>query len=205
MQVRILSASLFFFLIPVTIYYIYAKKEIGLNKTILGVPNFKSMNREKLIFNHRSSLVSYAASILRDHSIAEDISQETFIRFLKQPDSKLGDSEKSAKAWMYRVCRNLCFDYLRKYKKESVQCPDFFLEYESKRGMNKAEIHDEFKNNICREFEYLNENEKKLIYMKIFNGCSYKEMEKETGLNEGNIGHILHMGLKKLRSLIGEL
>lgn len=68
---------------------------------------------------HRVGLYRFALSILKDPEAAEDVLQETFLRLL-QSDS-LHFQPGMEKAWLYRVARNLCYDHLRRAKRECAE------------------------------------------------------------------------------------
>ena len=57
----------------------------------------------------------YALSLTRDQWLAEDISQETFLRAWRYWHSYRGES--SREAWVVRICRNTAFDALAKREK----------------------------------------------------------------------------------------
>ena len=65
---------------------------------------------------YKVGLFRFALSILKDSHLAEDALQEAFVRLMHQ--NRLPDSE-NVQAWLYRVVRNLCYDLLRKQKRET--------------------------------------------------------------------------------------
>lgn len=67
---------------------------------------------------YRTGLYRFSLSILKDTQLAEDALQETFLRLLRQ--TRLPDEEK-AQAWLYRVARNICYDTLRRRKRETEE------------------------------------------------------------------------------------
>lgn len=67
---------------------------------------------------YHTGLYRFALSILKDPAAAEDALQEAFVRLLCQ--NRLPDTEK-AQAWLYRVVRNICYDILRKHKRETEE------------------------------------------------------------------------------------
>ena len=67
---------------------------------------------------YHTGLYRFALSILKDPVSAEDALQETFVRLLQQ--DRLPDAEKG-QAWLYRVVRNICYDILRKRKRETEE------------------------------------------------------------------------------------
>lgn len=48
----------------------------------------------------------------------------------------------------------------------------------------------------------LSDNQKTVILMKFRDGLSYHEIADATGLTSGNIGFLIHSGLKRLRQLL---
>ncbi len=66
---------------------------------------------EEISAAHRGTLFRYIRSIVRDPTIAEDLTQETLLRAHR----KLADLEDPAKlsAWLYRIATNLCRDRFR--------------------------------------------------------------------------------------------
>ena len=63
------------------------------------------------IYKAFSRMVYWAAyGVTKSESDAGDVTQETFIRALKYADKLKDMEEAQIKAWLYRVCINLCMD-----------------------------------------------------------------------------------------------
>ena len=79
------------------------------------------MDRE-LIYSwyeqYKNGIYRYAFSITGDAHLAEDILHDTFLKALS---GKHAFAPEKAQAWLYRVARNLCYDQLRKQKRELAQ------------------------------------------------------------------------------------
>ncbi len=67
----------------------------------------------KLLSEHRDRIYSHALYSLRDAEDAADITQETFLRLWRYQEPL---TSKQAKAWLIRVCHNLCIDQTRRRK-----------------------------------------------------------------------------------------
>jgi len=157
---------------------------------------------EYAIEQYESPLIGYATGFVHDVDRAKDIVQDTFIKLYKQDVEKV---KKSLKAWLYTVCRNRALDVLRKEKRmvsvesEEIERDSISLETPGDEILKKERM--------ARLFEYmekLSENQKDVIQMKFQYGLSYQEIEKKTGLTSGNIGFLIHGGLKKLREILPE-
>src|SRR5436190_10631440 len=61
-------------------------------------------------------LVGYAASITQDVDAARDVVQDTFLKLYTQEEPERFEGP-GLKAWLFTVCRNRAFDWLRRRKK----------------------------------------------------------------------------------------
>ena len=57
---------------------------------------------------------------------------------------------------------------------------------------------------LLRLLDQLSENQRDVIRLKFQNDLSYREIAEITKLSVGNVGFLLHTGLKKLRELLSE-
>ena len=70
-----------------------------------------------LITRYQKAVYSSAARILRDHDLADEAAQETFVKAyfaLKQYDQNY-----KFYTWLLRICLNLCYDQLKKQKRQA--------------------------------------------------------------------------------------
>jgi RNA polymerase sigma-70 factor (ECF subfamily) len=149
---------------------------------------------------YEGPLLGYATGIVRDHERARDVVQDTFIRLHAQDIAKV---RKGLKTWLYTVCRNRALDVLRKEGRAVVTEEAGFAKEEaaglSPRAM--ADL-DERIHQVVNAMERLSKNQREVIRLKFQQGMSYKEISQVTGLTSGNVGFLIHTGLKRLRSLL---
>jgi RNA polymerase sigma factor (sigma-70 family) len=149
---------------------------------------------------YESALIGYAATILHDTDRAKDVVQETFIRLCQQDVEKVRDHLKS---WLFTVCRNRALDILRK-DKPIEPMEDVRWKRVAGPGLQPDE-HAELTEKLARVMNLLgrlSENQREVILLKFQQGLSYDEIHAVTGLSQGNIGFLIHTGLKRLRDLI---
>jgi len=155
---------------------------------------------ERALAEYESPLVGYAYGFVHDLERARDIVQDTFIRLCQQDVAKVRDGLKT---WLFTVCRNRALDVLRKESRVSPLEDDFL-----KRRASEAPSPDESLEQAerlataMRYLDRLSENQRTVILMKFRDGLSYHQICEATGLSSGNVGFLIHAGLKRLRELL---
>lgn len=155
---------------------------------------------ERALNDYESPLVGYALGFVHDVERARDIVQDTFIRLCQQDISKVRDGLKT---WLFTVCRNRALDVLRKDSRLTA-LDDHTLEDREADTVAPDQSLDQSERTeqLYRYLDRLSENQRKVILLKFRDGLSYQEIAETTGLGGGNIGFLIHTGLKRLREMI---
>ena len=117
---------------------------------------------------YKNGIFRYALSITKDPYLAEDVLHDTFVKLLSGGIRCTSGKEQ---AWLYRIARNLCYDRLRKLKRE--------------------QLYEETPAQLDRQFEYidlissLSAAEQEIVTLKIVGGLSHKENGSVLGLSAG--------------------
>ena len=155
---------------------------------------------EQAVTEYESPLIGYARTYLHDLDRSRDVVQDTFIRLCKQDPEKVREHLKS---WLFTVCRNRCLDVLRKDKRIE---PLDEIKWQKVAGKGAAPDEqaeqDDRLGEVMRFMDRLPKNQKEVILLKFQQGMSYNEIAKVTGLKQGNIGFLIHTGLKRLREMM---
>ena len=114
----------------------------------------------------------YTFSLCKNSHLAEDIMQEAFVRAILYLD----DNHDNIKFWLFRVCRNLYIDYVRKNKIISqLDILDLHIEDTSLdvlKGIIKSESSLNLYNKVIVLFYYLEIPQNKIAnIMNISNGA----------------------------------
>lgn len=155
---------------------------------------------ERTLAEYESPLIGYAYGFVKDLDRARDVVQDTFTRLCKQDVEKVRDG---VKGWLFTVCRNRALDILRKESRMSS-----LEEWTHERmasavaGPDQVVDWDERISELMSYLERLSDNQKTVILMKFRDGLSYQEIADATGLTSGNIGFLIHTGLKRLRQIL---
>ena len=84
-----------------------------------GADNDEATLMKALYDEHAAPLWRYALRLTSDASRAEDVVQETLLRAWQHPEV-IGDTERSARAWLFTVARNMIIDERRSPKFRNV-------------------------------------------------------------------------------------
>lgn len=147
-----------------------------------------------------SPLLGYAMTFLHDIERARDVVQDTFIRLYHQDIDKVKDG---LKGWLFTVCRNRALDVIRK-EKRMVGLEDEALSRlpSGRRSPSERADLSERVDQVHAALNRLSDNQREVILLKFEQGLSYEEISGVTGLSSGNVGFLLHTGLKRLRTLL---
>ena len=152
---------------------------------------------------YESHLIVYAANILSgDVERARDAVQDTFLRLFQAEPERV---RENTKAWLYTVCRNRCLDILRKEQRMELGAEEKLLNFSDDRpDPSGATGTQELYDRAWELLGQLSQNQQECIRLKFLHDCSYKDIARITGLSMGNVGFLMHVGLKKLRALLTE-
>jgi len=150
---------------------------------------------------HERALLGYAYSLLEDWGLAQDVVQDTFVRYHRETRDR---PLEHPRAWLYTVCRNRAMDTLRKGKRVA-QLPETHWESLADERQpspdESLEREDEWRR-LLRLVAGLPAHQREVIRLKFQADLSYKEISDVTGLTVGHVGYLLHHGLKRLRTLL---
>ena len=145
----------------------------------------------EILEEYEDSLIRYATWLLRDSDVARDIVQETFLKLCRES----ADVREHVAPWLFTVCRNLAFD-TRKRQARMTSLGDKELGVDS--NLEQRETVGE----IFRLVQALPKNQREVVYLKFQCDLSYKEISAVTGLSVGNVGLLLHTGLRAIRQRV---
>ena len=157
---------------------------------------------EQALAQYEGPLIGYALGIVHDLERARDVVQDTFIRLYQQDREKV---QRGLKTWLFTVCRNRALDILRKEKRMVALEDEKAARIESKAvAPDRAADWVERVAQVMNALDRLSDNQREVIRLKFQQGLSYNEISEATGLTSGNVGFLLHTGLKRLRSMLPE-
>ncbi|RYG74377.1 sigma-70 family RNA polymerase sigma factor [Lentibacillus lipolyticus] len=144
-------------------------------------------------------LYRYLLQMSRNKQVAEELLQETFYRAMV---SLRVDDVTQAKAWLFKVARNLYIDRTRKRKSEQRMIEQIQAESLHTSGLGDPEQHIDNlskREHIENVFSRLPERMRTILYLREVQEFSYKEVAAAMNLTEGQVKTTLHRARKKFR------
>ena len=139
-----------------------------------------------------SGLLRFAMSLVRQRMVAEELVQETFLRF-----HQVADEIENPRGWLYRSLRNLALNHLRDRPKESVLEEENAPAHDARLPVD-ALGRDEAVGLMRMLLAEMSPEDRALIQLKYHDDLKYQEISRRTGLSVGNVGYRLHHLLKGL-------
>tara|TARA_B100000965_G_C19341812_1_gene647764 strand:+ start:67 stop:636 length:570 start_codon:yes stop_codon:yes gene_type:complete len=151
-----------------------------------------------LLERFEGPLLRYARRLLRDEERARDVVQDTFLRLCEQPRDEV---EGKARAWLFTVCRNRAFD-VRKKEGRMATNDDERLGAQTSGAPSPVAVAErsETSSQLLELVDELPGKQREVVLLKFQSGCSYKEIAQITQTSVGNVGYLLHVAIKRLRS-----
>ncbi|HEY9061103.1 MAG TPA: sigma-70 family RNA polymerase sigma factor [Pseudobacteroides sp.] len=143
-------------------------------------------------------LARYAMSFIKDSALAEDIVSETFLRATKHC---IAYNELPARAWFYKVARNIALDMIR--KKRNIEYGEIPDAIDNSRDINPeiSALHTERMEMLSKSLSRLSEPYRSVLMLKEYNNLTYAEIASIIGVSLDNVKVILFRGRQKLKNL----
>ena len=139
-------------------------------------------------------LLRYCYMKLRDRALAEDLTQETFIKFFESKDYHSIGKEM---AYLYTIARNLCIDSFRKQKDELIEDLPAKIQ-EMPESRDKVEdIVDRI--SIEQALDSLTADEREAVVLRFSGELSVEDIAKSMDISRFAVRRRILSALEKLR------
>ncbi|MDD5708176.1 MAG: sigma-70 family RNA polymerase sigma factor [Kiritimatiellae bacterium] len=157
---------------------------------------------EDVVAAFETPLLRYAARLLNNASMAQDVVQNVFVKLFRQwPPGMQADPR--LKSWLYRVTHNEAVDLLRSEHRrrrlhdrqavETAWCRD---------GVHCDAPQDDRVARVMHCLGVLALPERQVLLLRLQEGLSYEEIASVTGHSCGYVGSLLHHAVKKLSASV---
>ena len=162
----------------------------------------------QLIDRHSNRVRDYIRMMVKDHDLADDILQETFIKAVQViDDGRYADTGKFL-SWMLRIAHNKVIDYFRSQKSAKTV-------NESESGYNVLGtlrfadssvedrlISEQIALDVRRLVDYLPQEQREVVMLRYYSGLSFQEIAEQTNVSINTALGRMRYALINLRKMI---
>ena len=165
----------------------------------------------QLFETYKIPLLNFIYRYCQDKRVAEELSQEVFLRVHKTALSYRPDAKFST--WLYRIATNICLNELRddkyRYELEIVSKGSgdgrklFEIVDQSTRIKTNDKIVEEERQQAVRDaISELPEKQRMALLFSAYDQLSYKEIGERLGCSEGAVKSIIHRAKVTIRDIL---
>jgi RNA polymerase sigma-70 factor (ECF subfamily) len=162
----------------------------------------------QLIDRHSNRVRDYIRMMVKDHDLADDILQETFIKAVQViDDGRYADTGKFL-SWMLRIAYNKVIDYFRSQKSAKTV-------NESESGYNVLGtlrfadssvedrlISEQIALDVRRLVDHLPQEQREVVMLRYYSGLSFQEIAEQTNVSINTALGRMRYALINLRKMI---
>ncbi|TWF78106.1 RNA polymerase sigma-70 factor (ECF subfamily) [Pseudonocardia hierapolitana] len=139
-----------------------------------------------------------------DRTLAEDLTQETFVRALRRISS-VSYQGRDIGAWFVTIARNLIFDHVKSSRYRLEQTTSEIVELSPSTGGPEQAVLDGATNDeLLRCVRKLNPDQQECIQLRFLQGLSVAETAEIMDRNEGAVKALQHRAVRRLAQLLPE-
>jgi RNA polymerase sigma-70 factor, ECF subfamily len=152
---------------------------------------------------HAAALWRYAVRLTGDTARAEDVVQETLLRAWRHPEVT-DDGERSARAWLFTVARNLIIDERRSARFRSESGTADMEQAADRAGPDEVEAALD-RMLLGEAMGQLSEDHRAVIRRAYYQGWTTAQIAADLQIAEGTVKSRLHYGVRALRLKLQEM
>ena len=154
-------------------------------------------------FYERSArpLWAYLARVSSDPALADDLMQESYVRYLaaSRPESLQAEGEVAARRYLFRIATNLLRDHWRHPRQASIEeiPEEFFAATASSAQADSQAV-------LGPALKQMRPRDRQLLWLAYAEGYTHREIAEVTGLASASIRLLLFRARRKIARLLRE-
>ena len=152
-----------------------------------------------IIERYYEDIFRFCLYMVREEEEAYDITQETFLKFIKYGSSY---RRNNLKGYLLTIARNLCFSFFRKQKESNESCKCEWIE---KIPEQKDKIQDlETSIYLQRLLNELSLENREVVILRIYEELKFKDIAKIAGCSVSTVKSRFRLGVQHLKKMMEE-
>ena len=160
----------------------------------------------QLYDRYSQQIFAMAAAMLRDRTLAEDLSQEVFVALWTRART-FQPGRGPFKHWFLHLAHNRIVDQLRRQRRQNAHSTDrtpedVILGLESSEDTADAAVNAILSVEAAKALVRLPQEQRAVLTMAYMDGATQQEIAKRTGVPLGTVKTRIRLGMIKLRHLL---
>jgi RNA polymerase sigma factor (sigma-70 family) len=165
---------------------------------------------EQLIHRHKNKVFAYISLYIRDHALAEDLFQDTFMKVIQSV--KAGKYQDNGKfiSWVMRIAHNLIIDHFRRIKQmNTISNDDYESDLFNSRKFAESTIEDDIirrqiQKDVRKMITLLPDDQREVVILRHYAGLSFKEIAEITDVSINTALGRMRYALINMRKIMEE-
>ena len=159
----------------------------------------------RLVAIHQNAVYGFAMSLTRQHALADDVTQETFISAFRSISKMRGGNFR---AWLLRIARNKAYDHFRRQNRRRESSVDeedaLFLATltDDNPSPHAVAVNSELREALEHCVGGLSDEHREVIVLIDVQGQSYDEASTVCGVNIGTMKSRLNRARRRVRDCL---
>ena len=164
----------------------------------------------QLIERHSRRVRDYINIMVKDHDLAEDLFQETFIKVVRVIDEGRYVDNGKFLSWVLRIAHNQVIDHFRtrrqdKSVNEAESGYDILGSLRFTEGsVEDALVSEQIERDVRKLVDQLPDEQREVVMMRYFSGLSFKDIAEQTNVSINTALGRMRYALINLRKIIRE-
>ena len=171
---------------------------------------YKSGDEEafkELLEKHKNRVYTTVYLIVKDRYVAEDLTQDVFIKVIKTIKNGKYNEEGKFLPWLLRISHNLAIDYFRKQKRNPTIITEdgsniFNSMAFAENSIESNRVNKETHKKIRELIKTLPKTQREVLIMRHFTDMSFKEIAEATGVSINTALGRMRYALINLRKML---
>ena len=158
---------------------------------------------EQLYKENAKIVYRYLLSLCRNRTLAEDLTQETFLAAL----NTIGNYDGSCKlsTWLCQIAKHILYQELRKKKRmETVELTEYIPDQEAQDGERDI-LQQESRKEFYQAIHHLSEPEREVVMYRITGDLSFREIGEIMGKSENWCRTVFYRAKQKLKAYLSDM
>ena len=156
---------------------------------------------EEIVRRHQRRVYAVAMRVVRRHDVADDVTQEAFIRAYQALDRF--DTGRPFGPWICRIAANLAVNHVRSPRAREDELPEDLHEEASGQAPLDGLLEREAKEVLDQAMGHLPAEQRAVFVLRTAEELSYKEIAEALDISIGTVMSRLSRAREKLRVTLG--